>query len=109
MTPEGLVQNKVCEYLNKKGVFFFRVNNTPQYDSKLNQGYGGYRAMSKWAMPGVPDIIAISEKGTFIGLEIKAAKGRLSTDQIAFRDRALRHNAEYHVIRTVDEVKTIWG
>lgn len=91
--------------LLKNGVFFFRVNNQPVFDPKLNSGYGGYRTMGKYALPGVPDIIVIPEDGIFTGIEVKGESGRQSPEQVLFEKRAKRHNARYMVAKSVEEVK----
>ena len=109
-TPEQLIQNKVCEYLQKKGLFFFRTNNAPVFDRKLNSGYGGYRTQGKWAAPGLPDIILIdAEKyGMAVFLEIKTPKGKQSADQKLFEKRAHSNNAEYHIIQSLDDIKKLY-
>lgn len=106
-TKEGKIQNAVCERLASNGIFFFRVNNQPTYDPKLNNGYGGYRSQGKWAKPGTPDIVAIGPAGRFIGLEIKTDKGKQSADQMLFERGSKRAGADYHVIRSVDEVDNL--
>lgn len=117
-TPEGKIQTAVCEYLAKRGVFFFRTNNQPVFDRKLNNGYGAYRSQGKWSAPGLSDIIAITPPagkyggGVFVGLEIKTPRGKQSADQILFAKRCALNNAEYHVIRSLDDVKKLdylWG
>ena len=111
-TAEGKIQSAVCKFLAGKGCFFFRVNNAPVFDKKLNSGYGGYRLQGYWTPKGVPDIVLITKTGKFIGLEIKAPKGRLSPDQQFFSDRCKRNQAEYHVIHSLDEIKALahlWG
>jgi hypothetical protein len=110
--PESKVQTAVLNYLLKKGVFAFRVNNTSIFDAKLQQ----YRAFA--GLKGVPDLIAITPPtakqcgGIFVGLEIKTTKGKLSSDQKFFQDRCFRHNCEYHVIRSLEDIKALdhlWG
>jgi len=103
-TPEGKIQNAICEHLQKHGVFFFRLNNQPTYDPKINSGRGGYRSQGKWAKPGVPDIIAIGPQGKFVGLEIKTPKSRQSADQMLFERSSKRAGADYYIIRSVKDV-----
>ncbi len=108
-TPEGDVQNKICEYLSKKGYFFMRLNNTPVFDTKLNQGYGGYRTQGKWATPGLADILLIDKEkyGMAVFFEVKAPKGRQSPDQHLFAKRCCFNNCEYAVVRSVDDIKKL--
>lgn len=110
------LQTKVLKYLENKGVFVWRNNNKATHDKKMNQGRGGYRAFG--GLKGVPDLIAITPPtkkqcgGIFVGLEIKAGKDKMSVNQIRFRDRCYRHNAEYHVVTSLDDIKALdylWG
>jgi hypothetical protein len=109
---ESKVQTAVLNYLLKKGVFAFRVNNTAIFDDRLGQ----YRSFA--GLKGVPDLIAITPPtkkqcgGIFVGLEIKTTKGKLSTHQVLFRNRCYSHNCEYHVIRSLEDIKALdhlWG
>lgn len=108
-TPEGLIQNKICDYLTKEGHFFMRLNNAPVYDQKMNQGYGGYRGQGKWAAAGLADILLIDKEkyGMAIFLEVKTPKGKQSPDQKLFEKRCYRNNCEYHLVRSLDDVKKL--
>ena len=108
-TPEGEIQNKICEYLSKKGHFFMRLNNAPVFDNKLNQGYGAYRAQGKWAAPGMADILLIDKEkyGMAVFLEVKTPRGKQSPDQNLFAKRCCFNNCEYAVVRSVEEVKAL--
>lgn len=105
--PESKIQKAVLAYLQKKGVFCWRQNNLAIFDKKLKR----YRAHT--GLKGIPDIIAITPPtkkqcgGVFVGIEIKTTKGKLSVDQISFRDRCYLHNAEYHVITSLDDIKAL--
>lgn len=109
---ESKIQTEILNYLLKKGIFCWRQNNQSVYDAKLN----AYRAHT--GLKGVPDIIAITPPtakqcgGIFVGIEVKTTKGKLSADQVRFRDRCYRHNAEYHVVKGLNDVKALdylWG
>lgn len=86
-----------------------RLNNTPQYDKKLNSGYGGYRSQGRFSAPGMADILIIDKEkyGMAHFLEIKTPKGKQSPDQKLFEKRCLLANGDYHVVRSVDEVKAL--
>lgn len=106
MAEEAKVQNKICEHLQKKGLFFFRTNNSPVYDQKLNSGLGGYRSQGKWAASGLPDIIGIVN-GRFVGLEVKSTKGKQSSDQVLFERRCKNNGGIYAVVRSVSDVDKV--
>ena len=92
----------VCEYLTLKKHFFFRVNTTPIYDTKRQ----AFRAMPKYAMKGVPDIILIWN-GNFIGLEVKQKGTYQSKDQKIFEQLSKQAGAEYYVVRNSDDLVVI--
>ncbi len=111
-TTANKLQTDIIKYLEKKGVFCWRQNNTATFDQRL----GSYRAFA--GMKGVPDVIAITPPtgkyggGVFVGLEVKVGKDRMSTHQILFSKRCASNNAEYHVIKTLDDLKKLdhlWG
>lgn len=98
---ESDIQTKICEYLYKRGHFFWRSNNTAIFDRKL----GMHRSMGKYALRGVPDIIVL--KSGFIGLEVKKPGGKLSSEQLAFKKRVESECGEYHRVTSVDDVKAL--
>ncbi len=102
------IQNKICAYLEKKGYFFMRLNNTPQFDKKLNNGYGGYRSQGRFSAPGLADILLIDKEryGMAVFLEVKD-KGKQSPDQKLFAKRCCLNNCEYAVVRSIEEVKAL--
>jgi len=62
--------------------------------------------MPKYSMRGVPDIIVIKE-GKFIGLEVKTKSGTLSEGQEYFQELCMKHNAEYHIVKSIEDVQAI--
>jgi len=99
------IQNSICEYLSLKKHFFWRQNNTP---IAQGNGHGGYffRAMSKYALKGVPDIICFDKTGTGIAifLEVKRPSGKQSVEQKTFENLARGVGAEYYVVRSIDDL-----
>jgi VRR-NUC domain len=64
--------------------------------------------MPKHAMKGVPDIILIKQpSGRFIGLEVKTDTGRLSPEQIEFRNHSEKAGGWYYVVRSIDDVQRL--
>jgi len=100
-TPANKLTAKVVKKLTEAGIFFWRQNNLPIFDPKLNNGYGAYRSHS--GMKGVPDIICIID-GQFVGIEIKAGKDRISPDQVLFKKRCERNGGKYMVVRKPEDV-----
>jgi len=105
-TPEQVVKNKVCKLLTEAGIFFFQVNNGAVYDKNIGTT-GGYRSLSKWAIAGVSDLIAIVN-GQFIGIELKKnEKDKASPDQILFAKRVERNKGQYYLIGSEEQAKAM--
>ncbi len=51
---------------------------------------------------GVPDVIIVLPAGRIVWLEVKALGGRLSEDQVAWRDRLRAMGHEWHLVDSVD-------
>ena len=97
------VQKAICDYLSYKKHFFWRTNNIPIYDPKRKT----YRAMPKYSIHGVPDIILIGEIGQFIGLEVKTSKGKQSKHQKEFEKNCKEAGGEYYIIKSIDDIQEI--
>jgi hypothetical protein len=104
-TPEGEVLKSVCEYLALKRHFFFRSNNIPPVQ-RFKDGSMTFRRLPAYSVKGIPDIICIRE-GRFIGIECKAANGRLSPDQVVFEQLCIRNGGVYIVARSIDDVRSV--
>src|SRR5690349_12013588 len=99
---ESEVLRAICEYLALRKVFFFRSNNQPIFDPARKV----FRALPKYTMKGIPDIIAIKD-GRFIGIEVKTDKGRQSPEQKEFEQLCSKHGGKYIVVRSIDDVQAI--
>lgn len=55
---------------------------------------------------GAPDDIMFRE-GRIVWIEYKTAKGRQSTQQVAFQSTCEQHGIEYHVIRSDQELQAV--
>lgn len=99
------IQRGILEYLTKRGHLCWRNNNGAVYDAKL----GHYRAQSKWVPNGLPDIMLVHKEkyGQLWGLEVKTPRGKPSADQILMQRRFALSNAEYHFVRSVEDVKKL--
>lgn len=99
---EGPIQNSICEYLELRRRFFFRVNNQPIFDVTRKT----FRALPKYTMKGIPDICVLHE-GQVVWLEVKRAGAKQSPEQKEFQVRCEKESIEYYVVRSIDDVKTI--
>lgn len=94
------IQRQICDYLAMKKHFFWRQNNTPVFDPSK----GTFRAMPKYSMMGLPDIMVVTDGGFMVFLEIKAPKGQMSPHQKEFKRRCEEKGAEYYCVKSLDEV-----
>lgn len=93
------MQRAICDYLTVRHHVFWRPRSYGIFD--VNRP--GHRALPKYSMRGLPDIIVI-RAGSLVGLEVKRRVGRRSSEQKAFEQAASRAGATYHVVKSVDEV-----
>ena len=74
------VMSACLQYLGLRGVFCWRSNNTPVYDSTRKR----YRAFR--GLKGVSDILGVLPTGLFLAVEVKKPGGRKSEEQEWFID-----------------------
>ena len=84
-TPEALLTKSIRHLLNSAGVFHYKAWGGPM------------------SAPGVPDIIGCF-KGRFIGIEVKAPKGVVSSYQQNFIDRINEAGGIGIIARSLDDV-----
>lgn len=78
----------------------FRVNVGVARDPRTGQ-------VLRFGVPGMADLLVLTSSGQFLWLEVKSPTGRLSKDQIRFRDFIHRFAGERHyaVARSVEEAE----
>lgn len=98
---ESATQLEILRYLRAEGYLFWRFS-----PDTYVQSIGRY-VKHEYVPNGLPDIMILVQ-GKMIGLECKKPKGgRTSADQILMQKRFERLGHEYHVVRSLDEVKAI--
>lgn len=102
-TPEAKIQLAIMQYLRKQGHLFWRFS-PETYNAKL-----GIHVKHEYVPSGLPDIMLIQKEqyGQLWGLEVKGPKGKPSADQLLMQKRFHLSNAEYHIVRSVDDVKKL--
>lgn len=103
---ETVVQKEVCEWLERRGFFFWRVNNTPMAGRPDAAGNFRFRRMPKYTPRGVPDIIVV-RRGLFIGIEVKRPKAKLSEHQVRFGADLIKHGGSYYKVSSIEELEAI--
>lgn len=96
---EADIQNTILQYLKIKKIFHYRQN---QSAVKVDN-----RFLRSTSINGLPDIICIVN-GIYIGLEVKTKIGRLNDNQVDTHRRIIGAGGLVYVVRSLDEVKTIF-
>ena len=93
------ITNSVLDYLNSTGFMAWRNNTMAVYDSK-KQCYRRFNGLR-----GVGDILGIhKETGTFLSVEIKAGKDKLSVYQKKFIEDIEKHNGLACEVRQISDL-----
>lgn len=99
-SKERDIQKSITDYLAwRKDIYFVRNNSLVVKTLRANGSTGWIRN----GKPGSPDII-VCYKGRWMGLEVKAEKGRVSALQEEARLDIERAGGEYHIVRSLDDV-----
>lgn len=96
---ETEAQKAILDYLAIKKHFFWR-NNSGAFETKRGN-------FIRYGAKGSPDIFVLTDGGFLVQLEVKAPKGKLSPDQKEWKRRSEEIGAEYHVVRSIDDVQEI--
>jgi len=100
LKKESEIVREICEHLEKEKWFFWRQNNIPVF-GRNNAGQMTWRALPKFCIKGVPDIIIISD-GIFIGLEVKREGQKQKPEQVLFQKRVEENGGKYFLVDSVD-------
>jgi hypothetical protein len=108
---ETEIQAAILDYLKMRGHFAFRLNNIPATYTDRH-GERRFRALGKYTMKGIPDIVLIvpmavgkARVGRFVGIEVKAEKGKLTPEQAEFGRQCIARGGEYIVAKSIDDVQ----
>lgn len=100
-TDTNALTKSVIDWLRWKGILAWRNNNGAVFDPKR----GIHRKPPPGALKGVPDILGILPDGTFLGVEIKTGKDKLSPEQNDFLNQAIIRGAVAFEARTLECVQ----
>lgn len=95
------IQNAILDYLAHCPGRYWANNNTGTYDPVKKC----FRRTPRHFIAGVSDIIGVLPDGTFVAIEVKTPKGRLSESQKIFLNNIQECNGIAFVARSVLEVK----
>lgn len=98
---EKQIENAILDYLTHCPGEFWRNNSVGVYDPVKKS----FRRPSRYHRNGVSDILGVLPDGTFIAIEVKTAKGRVSENQNKFLEDIQKCNGIAFVARSVDDVR----
>lgn len=89
------IQRQILDYLTLRRIFHYR-QNSGGLESKAGH-------FVRFGTPGAPDIICVIA-GQYVGIEVKAPKGKLSPLQEAFGKELEAAGGRYIVARSLEDV-----
>lgn len=105
-TPEGLIKRQICEFLLLQTDCFFWLNESVGIYDPVRKIYR--KKNSRFSRKGVADILGIW-KGMPLAIEVKSAKGVLSSDQKIFLEEFKEHGGIAFVAKSLTDVKQALG
>ncbi|HLN19159.1 MAG TPA: VRR-NUC domain-containing protein [Patescibacteria group bacterium] len=94
------IQREICEWLEERGVFFWRNNSVGLFDPFMNR----YRKKGRFEIIGISDILAVIG-GRFVAIEVKSKTGKPTPSQLIFMDKVNKSGGLAFVARSVEEVE----
>lgn len=106
--PEGKIKNDIAFYLSllrKRGALDFWYNMSTGVFDPIRKIYR--RNNSAYSRNGVSDIIGVLRGGRALFIEVKSKTGRLTPDQLLFKESVERFGALFIVARSVTDVQEV--
>lgn len=102
---EKQIENAIFKYLSlEPGIFAFKVETKGVF----NQATNAFRHAGQHVVLGTADILACYDCGgigIFIALEVKSAIGKISQNQINFKQRVEAVNGFYFLVRSIQDTQ----
>jgi hypothetical protein len=95
---ESYVQRQILDYLALKGIFHYRNNS-----GAMPVGEGPGRRFIRFGTLGSPDIVCVIN-GHFVGIEVKAPKGKWRDSQVEFQKNLEPAGGRYILAYSLDDV-----
>jgi hypothetical protein len=92
---ESEIQKQILDYLALKRIFHYRQNS-----GAFDNGKG---AFYRFGAVGAPDIICVIA-GQYVGIEVKAPRGKQSDHQKAFQQALEAAGGRYLLAHSLDDV-----
>lgn len=94
---ESEVQKLILDYLRLNGCLVFKVNNGGVYIKSRD-------CYMKGPIKGVPDIVGLTSKGRFIGVEVKVKYNKPSAEQLSFLAEIKKRKGIALVAYSLDDI-----
>jgi hypothetical protein len=101
--PEGKLQAEIIQYLQSKKIYAFSVPNEAKGRSVVAQ----MQLIAMGLKSGVSDLVVVLP-GKVVFIEVKTPDGKQSPQQVKFEQRVKALGHDYHVVRSVDDVKNLF-
>lgn len=95
---ESDVQRAILDYLTLKHVFHYRNNS-----GMMVSEYKGRKRFTRFGAVGSPDIVCVV-KGQYVGIEVKALKGRQTENQKEFQRQLEAAGGRYILAFSLDDI-----
>jgi hypothetical protein len=100
---EAQIQKAIMQWGQYKKVLMHRINviGTPLHKDGLTV----YRPSTNKGMADIHATVLVGNIPVSVWLEVKSAKGKMSSSQIAFRDTVMKHRGYYYEVRSIEDVE----
>lgn len=95
MQPQQQITREILRYLASKSIFHYR-----QKSGAVSSGQGGFH---RFGTVGSPDIVCVI-KGRYMGIEIKAPKGKQTEHEKEFQNKLEQAGGMYILAYSLDDV-----
>ncbi len=94
---ESFIQADILRWLKTTGLMFWRSNSGSLFlrGRHINLGPLGCADIS----------LVLPTHGTFVGMEVKSAKGKIRKDQIVYAAGLVAQGGKYFIVRSVEDAK----
>lgn len=108
MLKEKELESQILDYLNRSGVFAWKVNSEGSFDQET----GAYRRRGRFSLKGVSDIIGLTPSdGRLLAIEVKRPGHRrgVTDEQLAFLGKITRMGGHALLVDSLKEVQDWWN
>jgi hypothetical protein len=98
--PEKRIQDQILTMLRFRRIFAFHIPNHGLLSKRTQK----YNQVGQFHVAGVPDVAVVLTAGRMLWIEVKAAAGRQSPEQVAVQSRLEALGHVYLLVRSLQDV-----